>query len=150
MKRFVTLMLLMAAVSMLSAKSVVFTLKDGTLVYYLLGGEKNPVMRFTEDEVVVNADNYEFSDIKNFYISDEDDPAITAIAATRLDGKRFDGNILFLPVKSAGVKVYDASGKEVKVNVSTSDSGSTIDLSALRTGMYVVRVGDSSIKIQKR
>ena len=54
------------------AKSVVFTLVDGTKVYYLLGGEANPKLRFVEGKMTVDADVYEFSDIKNFYISEED------------------------------------------------------------------------------
>ena len=47
------------------AKSVVFTLVDGTKVYYLLGGETNPKLRFVEGKMTVDADVYEFSDIKS-------------------------------------------------------------------------------------
>ena len=41
-----------------TAKSVVFTLSNGTKIYYLLGGETNPVMRFVDGKITVNADSY--------------------------------------------------------------------------------------------
>ena len=65
-------MIVLMSVCMASAKSVVFTLSNNTKVYYLLGGEKNPVMKFVDGKLVVNTDTYEFSKIKNFVISEED------------------------------------------------------------------------------
>ena len=55
-------------------KSLVLTLANNTLVYYVLGGDKNPMMRFADGKVCVNSDEYAFSNIKNFYISETDDP----------------------------------------------------------------------------
>ena len=66
-------MLLIASIGA-SAKSVVFTLNDGTKIYYLLSAEVSPMLRFKDGKMVVNEDTYEFTDIKNFYISEEDDP----------------------------------------------------------------------------
>ena len=57
-----------------TAKSLVFTLNDGTKVYYQLSSEVNPIMRFKEGKLLVNDDVYEFDGIKNFYLSDEDAP----------------------------------------------------------------------------
>ena len=57
---------LFLAIGVLSAKSLVLTLKNGTLVYYLLGGEANPMMRLTDGDIVVNTDKYEFGNIQNF------------------------------------------------------------------------------------
>ena len=65
-KTFLTLLLGFSLLPA-GAKSVVFTLNDGTLVYYLLGGEVAPVMRFgDEGTLTINADSYEVSGIKNF------------------------------------------------------------------------------------
>ena len=74
MKKWICLLLVLMTSLGVSAKSVVFTMNDGTKVYYLLSTGVNPILRFKEGRMVVNEDAYEFSDIKNFYISETDDP----------------------------------------------------------------------------
>ena len=64
----------MTALLSVEAKSLVITLKDGTLVYYLLNSDKSPVMRMVPGGFTVNKDSYKFSEVKNFYISPTDDP----------------------------------------------------------------------------
>ena len=70
MKKWICLSLVLMTSLGVSAKSVVFTMNDGTKVYYLLSTGVNPILRFKEGRMVVNEDAYEFSDIKNFYISE--------------------------------------------------------------------------------
>lgn len=149
MKRLVTLMIVLASVCMASAKSVVFTLSDGTLVYYLLGGDTNPIMRFVDDKVVVNADTYEFSGIKNFYISNEDDPnAIENVLAK--SSIKYDGNTIVVgAAKGKAVKVFAVNGTEVKAPISTAEGYAAVDMSGLQKGTYIISVGSSSIKVQK-
>lgn len=149
MKRLVTLMIVLASVCMASAKSVVFTLSDGTLVYYLLGGDTNPIMRFVDDKVVVNADTYEFSGIKNFYISNEDDPnAIENVLAK--SSIKYDGNTVVVgAAKGKTVKVFAVNGTEVKAPISTAEGYAAVDMSGLQKGTYIISVGSSSIKVQK-
>lgn len=149
MKRLVTLMIVLASICMASAKSVVFTLSDGTLVYYLLGGETNPIMRFVDDKVVVNADTYEFSGIKNFYISNEDDPnAIENVLAK--SSIKYDGNtVVVSAAKGKTVKVFAVNGTEVKAPISTAEGYAAVDMSGLQKGTYIISVGSSSIKVQK-
>lgn len=149
MKRLVTLMIVLASICMASAKSVVFTLSDGTLVYYLLGGDTNPIMRFVDDKVVVNADTYEFSGIKNFYISNEDDPnAIENVLAK--SSIKYDGNtVVVSAAKGKTVKVFAVNGTEVKAPISTAEGYAAVDMSGLQKGTYIISVGSSSIKVQK-
>lgn len=142
-------MIVLASVCMASAKSVVFTLSDGTLVYYFLGGETNPIMRFVDDKVVVNADTYEFSGIKNFYISNEDDSnAIENVLAK--SGIKYDGNTVVVgAAKGKTVKVFAVNGTEVKAPISTAEGYAAVDMSGLQKGTYIISVGSSSIKVQK-
>lgn len=145
MKKILTLIVMLAAVAAASAKSVVFTLSDGTLVYYLLGGETNPVMKFVDGKVVVNADTYEFSEVKNFYISATDDP--TSVEEVKALPSKFDGKTLVVPTENANVAVFDASGKKVKASISVANGSTLVDLSSLPKGVYVIKVGGSSIKV---
>lgn len=145
MKKILTLIVMLAAVVVASAKSVVFTLSDGTLVYYLLGGETNPVMKFVDGKVVVNADTYEFSEVKNFYISATDDP--TSVEEVKALPSKFDGKTLVVPTENANVAVFDASSKKVKASISVANGSTLVDLSSLPKGVYVIKVGGSSIKV---
>ena len=57
MKRLLYSFLIACAASLTaSAKSVVFTLTDGTHVYYLLDNDNPPIMKFIDGGVTVNAD----------------------------------------------------------------------------------------------
>lgn len=70
MKKLTFFLLMLVASIGATAKSLVFTLNDGTKVYYQLSSEVNPIMRFKEGKLLVNDDVYEFDGIKNFYLSD--------------------------------------------------------------------------------
>lgn len=131
------------------AKSVVFTLKDGTLVYYLLGGEKNPVMRFTDGGFTVNADEYELSDVKNFYISATDDPdgIEQVMAAERIS---FSANRFVAKSDAGSVSVHTLGGAKVKAGVERAGGYVTVDMSLLQRGAYVISIGESSFKVVKK
>lgn len=149
MKKFFALLLLFATVMAANAKSLVFTLSDGTLVYYLLGGETNPVMKFVDGKIVVNTDTYEFTNVSNFYISDTDDPTAVNSLETKSEAS-FKGNTLVVKGGNAVVKVYSVNGSEVEASVNKADGYITIDLNPLQKGNYVVKVGASSFKVMKK
>lgn len=132
------------------AKSVVFTLSNGTKVYYLLGGETNPMLRFVDGKVTVDADAYSISDIKNFYISDEDDPnAIEDVQAGQ--GISYSANMIVAHASDVTtVKVYTIGGAEVKADVQKSDDMVTVNLNGLAKGAYIVSLGKTSLKVLKK
>ncbi len=150
MKKIFTLLVLALATVSIEAKSLVFTLENGSLVYYQLGGDTNPVMLFKEGKVCVNTDAYEISEIKKFYISDEDDP--NAIGELKEEVvPHFKANTFSMKAPtSAETSVYDVNGIEMKAEVSKRDGFVNIDLAKLKKGVYLIRVGDTSFKVQKR
>lgn len=150
MKKISLLLFLMCMVSLgAMAKCVVFTLMDGTLVYYQLGGETNPMMRFVDGKVTVNADVYELSGIKNFYISPEDDP--TGVEDALADKKvEFKSNCFVVKAKAAAVNVFAANGAKVEASVAESNGYVSVDMNGLAKGTYIINVGDSSFKVMKK
>lgn len=131
------------------AKSVVFTLSNGTLVYYLLGGETNPMMRFVDGKIVVNADSYELTDIKNFYISATDDP--NGIEETLAEQKiSFSSNRFMVKADAGKVEVHTIGGAKVDAPVQNANGYVSVDLSGLANGAYVITVGNSSFKVMKK
>ena len=142
-------MLLIASIGA-SAKSVVFTLNDGTKVYYLLSAEVSPMLRFKDGKMVVNEDTYEFTNIKNFYISEEDDPnAIEKVLAKH--NVTFKANTVVINSDSVNIlKVYTLDGVEVKVPVEKSENVISVNLNGLERGTYLISTGDSSLKVLKK
>lgn len=132
------------------SKSLVLTLKDGTPVYYLLGGEVNPMLRFVDGGFTICADMYEFAGIQNFYISETDDPS--AIDRVVAEGEvEFRGGILVLDTnRGSQVNVYSSEGTQIDVVVQDIGNQVRIDLSTLPKGVYVIRYGELSMKVMKK
>jgi len=150
MKRLllITFSILLFAVGNASAKSLLLTLTNGKQVYYLLGGEKNPVMKFTDGSVSVNADQYEVSGIKNFVISETDDPdAIRLLSAT--SRPQWQDDMLLIPSAEGSVRVYSANGTQMAADISETGGNTIVNLNALSQGVYIVKVGNCSFKIAK-
>ena len=133
----------------LSAKSLVLTLKDNTLVYYQLGGESNPMLRFVDGNIVVNTDRYEFDNIKNFYISETDDPS--GIKNSMDSHIQYDHDLIIIDTnKSLPVNVYTSDGHKAEVFFQKVNDKTLINLSPLSRGAYIVNIGESSLKILKK
>ena len=150
MKKTILTLLLGFSLLPAGAKSVVFTLQDGTLVYYLLGGEIAPVMRFSDEgTLTVNADSYEVSGIRNFYISQTDDP--TSVSAPQAAHPTLAGG-LFSVHAAAGtvVDVFNLGGTRQDIPVTQQGDTVTLDLHALPRGIYIIKVGKESFKINKK
>lgn len=151
MKKLTLLFILMFAASIGAvAKSVVFKLTNNKKVYYLLGGETNPMIRFADGKMTVDADTYEFSGIKNFYISDTDDPNSIESA---MDASHMEYRANTLVVKASevkAVKVYSVGGQQVNADIQKSDDIIMVNLNGLEKGIYVVNVGDASFKVMKK
>ncbi len=144
------LVCLFAAVGATEAKSLVINLQNGTKAYYLLGGDTNPMMRFVDGKVMMDADEYSIGDIKNFYISETDAPNSIEGILTEND-VQFRANTLVINAGDAkGVKVYGANGAQVETDVQQHGDIVTVDLNALRSGTYIVYVSGSSFKVMKK
>ena len=145
---FLSFMCLVSLTTM--AKSVVFTLSDGTKVYYLLGGETNPVLRFVDGKMKVDADLYELSDIKNFFISEEDDPNGIEALLSKQDITIKANMVVVNSSAVKTLKVFTLSGVEVKADVQRQNDVLTVDLNSLEKGTYVISTGKSSLKVMKK
>lgn len=146
-----TFFLLMLVVSIgATAKSLVFTLNDGTKVYYQLSSEVNPIMRFKEGKLLVNDDVYEFDGIKNFYLSDEDAPNAIENVQSK-PNVTFKANTVLIPADAVKVlKVFTVDGVEVKTVIQNEGDVFSVDLNGLAKGVYVISTGKSSLKVIKK
>jgi len=130
-----------------SARSVVMVLNDSTKIYYALGGETNPKMTFADGIVTIEADEYAFTNIDRFYISETDDP--TGINAAQTPGTVMQNGKLY--VESNGrVCLYSLDGKLLQQATAEAGKAACIDMDALPQGVYVVNVNGKSVKVMKR
>lgn len=147
MKKLITLTMLIAASVAMSAKSLVLVLTDGTLVYYYLGGDTNPVMKFEGDKVSVDTDAFTFENIQKFYVSQTD---AAAINDTKEVTTSFDGSALYVNTTEGTVAVYKTDGTKMDVDVSKTDNMTVVQTSSLERGVYIVKVGTTSLKFIKK
>ena len=131
-------------------KSLVLTLANNTLVYYVLGGDKNPMMRFVDGKVCVDSDEYTFSNIKNFYISETDDPSGIEHLLKEQQITFKAGTIIVHTDSPESIDVYTVNGMKVSVQVEQAGDVVSVSLNQQPKGVYVVRVGDSSFKVFKQ
>lgn len=133
-----------------SAKSVVFTLSNNTKVYYLLGGETAPMLRFVDGRVTVNDDVYSISGIKNFYISETDDPNAIEQTLAQQNISYGSNTLVVKAAEGTNVKVYAADGRAVEADILQNGDATTIDLNRLDRGIYMIQIGTSSMKVLKK
>lgn len=141
---------LFLATTILSAKSLVLTLKNGSLVYYLLGEESNPMMRFVDGGIAVNTDKYEFANIRNFYISATDDPS--GIKQVMKGDVQYTHNMVVVDTENSllPTAVYTCDGHKIDTPIQQANGKTLVDLNPLPQGSYVVTIGESSLKILKK
>ena len=150
MKKLTLSLLMLVASIGATAKSLVFTLNDGTKVYYQLSSEVNPIMRFKEGKLLVNDDVYEFDGIKNFYLSDEDAPNAIENVQSK-PNVTFKANTVLIPADAVKVlKVFTVDGVEVKTVIQNEGDVFSVDLNGLAKGVYVISTGKSSLKVIKK
>ncbi len=150
-KKFImTLLCLFGAVGMAEAKSLVLNLQNGKKVYYLLGGETNPMMRFVDGKVTMEADEYSLGDIKSFYISETDDPSGIESVLKASDVHYKSNTFVINSSDIETVKVFGLNGMQVKADVQKHGDIITVDLNALGSGTYIIDVDGSSFKVMKK
>lgn len=150
MKKLTFFLLMLVASIGATAKSLVFTLNDGTKVHYQLSSEVNPIMRFKEGKLLVNDDVYEFDGIKNFYLSDEDAPNAIENVQSK-PNVTFKANTVLIPADAVKVlKVFTVEGVEVKTVIQNEGDVFSVDLNGLAKGVYVISTGKSSLKVIKK
>lgn len=131
-------------------KSLVLTLANNTLVYYMLGDAKNPMMRFADGKVCVESDEYTFSNIKNFYISETDDPSGIEHLLKEQQITYKAGTLIVHTDSPESISVYTVNGMKISVPVELAGNVVAVSMTQLPNGVYVVRVGESSFKVFKQ
>lgn len=146
----IAIVCLLFSIGISFGKSLVLTLANNTLVYYMLGGAKNPMMRFADGKVCVESDEYTFSNIKNFYISETDDPSGIEHLLKEQQITYKAGTLIVHTDSPESISVYTVNGMKISVPVEQAGNVVAVSMTQLPNGVYVVRVGESSFKVFKQ
>lgn len=148
MKRIFIFLACFVATLQTEAKSLVVVLTNGTLAYYEISKTSEPVMKRGNGTIMVNTDGYNLSEFHHFYVRNEDVPA--SISGIKTDGTRYEGTYFYVKSDDKKVSVYSTDGKEMNMRFTINDGWTIVPMGNLRSGVYIVKVGESSFKIRKR
>lgn len=146
MRRAFLLTLLCLSATMLSARSIVLTLNDGTgtRVFFQLGGDEDPRMVFNGDgTLTVHGLDYAIAEVKCFaYTTANYEGEKGTVNGIRTPQLVIDGKWLRADGRQAPLVVYDLDGRKCA-------DGTAIDLSTLPSGRYVATDGTSTLKFHR-
>lgn len=158
MKRILHIFLLLFVVSIAvraegSPNTLVIKLRSGETVEYLLSAQ--PKLTFSGAQLVVKSDAYEaaydLAQLDRYYfirtVTDGIDATQDVQGVLSQSGDRLSFSGL---LSGTVVAVYSTTGAAVSSVKAGDDGRATLSLSGMPRGVYVVKYGNVSTKIQKR
>lgn len=125
------------------------TMKNGTVHSFLLA--EKPVITMGDGKLNVTTDNatatYDLYDVSQYAFGTS-----TGINDVSTSGNfsRNGDNILFGGVEAKNVTVCTLDGSCVNATVAAIANGTTVSLSSLPSGVYIIKAGNVAIKISKK
>ena len=117
----------------------VFPITDNPKITF----DEGVVQILTERYLLMNVRKYTFDNTGNVGIKDVVDNSGLAFSQ--------DGNVITLLPKGKTVKLFSTSGIELPIKAKNNGNGMlSIDLSGYVSGVYMLSVGNESIKIKKK
>ena len=128
---------------------------DGSTIRYVLADE--PVVTFSGTKVCIKSTkaeaSYERSAVSKYYfetISDGIAEVTTSPTDLRFDYSNADKVTIYGITEASSVNVYDVTGKQMPVLITSSAEAVSVNLSSLSSGVYVIALPNHpSIKIKK-
>lgn len=133
--------------------NIIIYLSSGTTLSFSV--EEKPQITFEGNLLCVNTERFQITDVKKYTFSENEavgietmDAGKGGLALTRLDGEK-----IAVSVKDASVvvRVYSSKGIEQNIHKVISKDGKVIlDLTGLMPDVYVIAIGDETLKIRKK
>lgn len=125
-------------------------MKDGTIHSFILN--ERPIITMGDGKLYVDTDKttatYSLYDV-NEYAFGEASTGIRGISTT--EGVMRNGdNIVFHGIDAKKVVVCNLGGAVVNADVSSNNSDTTVSLTNLPQGIYIIKVSGTSVKINKK
>lgn len=156
--KILILILLLLHIGFVSARSLVIQLRDGTKMYYLISLSENPCLVFDQGNMSIQSDQFTVSDVEKFYISETDDPNRLTTPKQeevfRSTGLATESLHIILenlnPDEQPRISLFSIDGKSLESSYSFKGKELILETSGLDKGIYILRIGDRSLKFQKK
>jgi hypothetical protein len=157
-KTILILFLFLLHIGFVSARSLVIELKDGTKMYYLISLDENPCLVFDKENMSIQSDQFTVSDVEKFYISETDNPnrLENPTQHTGIQSTGLADECLYIvmenlnPEEQPDVSLFSIDGKLLKSSYSYRGKELVLDTSGLARGVYILKIGNKSLKFQKK
>jgi hypothetical protein len=152
-KTILTLLLVIMAMAEATAQTLVVTKTNGQTVEYDL--DEKPVTTFEGTNLVITTSGakitYALSEVRNYTYKDVVSGVEVIKQSSAVSVKQQGDNLSLsnLP-EGTTVKVYAVNGTLLSTHVADGHKPICISVAAQPVGMYIVKVGDQSIKILKK
>ena len=157
-KNILILFLFLLHIGFISARSLVIELRDGTKMYYLISLDENPCLVFDQGNMSINSDLFTVSEVEKFYISETDNPNRLTTPqqeeAFKSTGRAAESLHIIIeslnPDKLPKVSLYSIDGKSLESSYSFKGNELILETSGLARGIYILQIGNKSLKFQKK
>lgn len=134
--------------------SLVIYLNSGTKIIFPV--EDKPLITFEGNILCINTERYQITDVKKYTFSRNEEVSIQEIEDDKnnatfrvIDGERIA--IINAKDPSVDVHIYSSKGIEHNVNKENDADGNiVIDMAGLMPDIYIIAIGNETIKIRKR
>ena len=155
---FLTLVLHLCTNTMLAGKLLVMKLSDGAVEKYALN--QNPVISIESKFLCVKTSEletlYNLLDIESFCFEEENTNGITHLPPkNRLfffnqNANKFICSFTDSTVSGTIIQLFDLAGHTVPHTINRSESEIEVDVSMCKPGIYIIKIGNQTIKLIKR
>lgn len=126
------------------------TMKDGSVHSFVLA--EKPVITMGDGKLNVATDKatatYDLHEVSH-YVFGEASTGIKGVGASAGVARQGD-NIVFRGVKADRVAVSTLGGAAVSAAVSATEDGTSVSLSNLPSGVYIIKVAGTTVKVSKK
>ena len=141
---------------------MVHTAPTNHLTLYLSSGttlsfpvEDKPQITFEGNVLCISTERFQITNVRKYTFSENEALAIETVEANKegVELTKLEGEKIAVSVKdaSAVVRVYSSKGVEQNIHKAVGTDGQVIlDLTGLMPDVYVISVGEETLKIRKK
>lgn len=113
--------------------------------------KNTPKITFDDGVIQILTERYQIMNVRKYIFENAENVGIEETIENQNLLFSKDGNVITLSPKGKAIKVFTSSGIELPINSNNIRHGiQSVDLSDYAPGVYIISIGNESIKIRKR
>lgn len=139
--------------------NMTYAFKNDCLLVHLKNGqtmafpiEKSPQITFEDGVLIISTERFQIKNVAKYTFVDSESLDVEDVKSANTISFMSDGDILKIRLKdvSLPIKMYTISGMEIAISKDLDEKGLlSINMASLREPVYLIKIGDETIKIRK-